>query len=117
METAAAGHGKDPMFDPDVTLLVEMLLDDGALACLSVPAAVSGEAAALLRAVGVHQVAAGKVADVLEQSVLGDLCLLNEHQCDAVELVLGEITETALPAAVRAGQLQALFKARRRTAH
>ncbi|MEY9861370.1 hypothetical protein ABH935_007011 [Catenulispora sp. GAS73] len=116
MDSQTVAPGKDPMFDPDVKLLVEMLLDDKSLACISVPAALSGETAALLRAVGVHQIAAGKVADRLERSVLSGLCLINEHQCDAVELLLGEIAGTALPAAVRADQMATLFKTRRRTA-
>lgn len=48
--------------------------------------------------------------------MLGDLCLLNQHQCEAVELLLGDVADTALPTAVRAGQIASLFGSRRRTA-
>ncbi|NUP46276.1 MAG: hypothetical protein HOW97_03020 [Catenulispora sp.] len=106
----------DPVSDPNIATIVDMLLDDTSLACLSVPAALAAETATLLRSTGIQPVAASQVADLLERSLLGDLCLLNLHHCEAVELLLGDITDTALPTAVRAGQIASLFGSRRRAA-
>jgi len=77
----------------------------------NVTADLAVQAAALLRADSHHQPLAGRVDNMLEGSILAELCLLNVAKCDAAAFILEEIADTALPDAVRVGQLAATFRA------
>jgi hypothetical protein len=94
--------------------LVEMLLADRSLACMAISAQVGVESAALIRTAGLRSGVAGRLADVLDESVLLECCLLNVPLCDAAAFVLGDIADTALPEAVRAGELAAFFREKSR---
>lgn len=100
------------ILDWSAELPIEHFMADVSLACMDVTAAVGGEAAALLCADELHQPVAGRLAQLLEQSLLGERCLLNLGQCFAAFLLFSEIAETALPSAMRAGQLADFFRAK-----
>lgn len=99
------------ILDDSFRLRIEDLLTDESLACMNVTAGLAVQAVELLRADTHHQPLAGRVAEMLQGSVLGELCLLNVAKCDAAAFILEEIAETTLPDAVRAGQLAGTFRA------
>jgi hypothetical protein len=99
------------ILDDGMRLGIEHLLADESLACMNVTAELAVETAALLHADRHHQPLAGQVADMLEGSVMGGLCLLNVAKCTAASFLLEEIAETALPDAVRAADLAGTFRA------
>ena len=98
------------ILDPGTVDLLAMLLADRSPQCLEIPAAVASETTDLLRAAGVHQGEPGELIALLERSVAGGVCSLSVAMCDAAALVLADISATALPEAVRADELAALFK-------
>lgn len=102
------------VLDDGMRLGIEHLLADESLACMNVTADLAGQAAVLLRADEHHQPLAGRVARMLEDSVLGELCLLNLGKCLAAAFILEEIADTALPEATRAGELAATLLAHHR---
>jgi hypothetical protein len=99
------------ILDDSARLRIEDLLTDESLACMNVTADVAVQAAALLNADEHHQPLAGRVAEMLKDSVLTELCLLNVAKCDTAASILEEIAETTLPDAIRAGQLAESFRA------
>lgn len=103
---------KPTILDWTAELPIIHFMRDDSPACIDVTAAIGNEAAALLRADELHQPAADRLAEVLWESVLDERCELNVGQCFAAVLLLSEIAETALPSAVRAGQLAEFFRAK-----
>ena len=99
------------ILNDSMRLGIEHLLADESLACMNVTADFAAQAVVLLRADEHHQPLAGQVAQMLQESVLGELCLLNVAKCLAAAYMLEEIAETALPEAGRAGELAGTFLA------
>ncbi|WP_194913230.1 hypothetical protein [Catenulispora rubra] len=98
------------ILDDGMRLAIEHLLVDESPAGMDVTAELASQAVALLRADEYHQPLAGRIAKMLEGSVLGNQCLVSVAHCTAVSFLLGEIAETALPNAVHAGNLAGVFR-------
>jgi hypothetical protein len=111
MDTTASAGAYD-LLDGDFENYIKSLLRDTSLACMAVSESLGAEAAALLRGAGLRTATATRLADLLDESMLGDRCLLNLGLCDAARILLGEVGETALPAAARAQQLAEIFAAK-----
>jgi hypothetical protein len=111
MDTPPVPLRTGSIIDNGTAEVLTMLMSDKSTACIGMPASETAEAAALMRSADGYQPVAGQLADILEESVLGDRCLLNTALSDAAWLLLTEISETAVPDAVRAGALAAAFKA------
>lgn len=101
--------------NPDTATLLALCMQDASLASIGLPARLGIDAAALLRTSGVNTAPCSRLAEILDDSILGDRCLLNESLCEAVVLALGDIAETALPRAPEAERLAAEFRIRVRS--
>lgn len=99
------------ILNDSMRLGIEHLLGDESLACMNVTTDLAVLVMVLLCADLHHQPLAGRVAQMLQDSVLGELCLLKVTKCLAAAYMLEEITETALPEAGRVGELAGTFLA------
>ena len=96
--------------DADLDLVLDYLASDTSPVCLAVPAARAAETSTLLRSTVVHRARAEQLATLLDESVIGDRRLLSIPHLNALALLLGEISETALPEARQAEQLAAEYR-------
>jgi type 1 fimbria pilin len=110
MDEPRASNHTSTILEPGTEDLLTMLLTGPSRDCMVIPAALSTEAIGLLRSSGVCEGGAGRVATLLELSIVGASCSLSLGLCDATAVVLGDVAATALSGAVRAGELAEIFR-------